>query len=106
MRQAMNQAELPSVKNGAPRRQRSAPKEDPPKKVQLTQRTLMIEVPVLEGLDGYASRRVQIDRMTSKQASRLKSIRFALEESGATLANGKPVKSAMHAVLWMLENME
>ena len=72
--------------------------------LELTRRTLSVEVPFIEGLDGYCSRRVDVT-LTSAQAEKLKGIAIGLEQREARLENGRIVKSQMHALQWMIESL-
>jgi hypothetical protein len=50
-------------------------------------------------------RHVDIGRLTQRQANMLKRIHRGLEDSGATLANGRQVRTAADVVRYLLENM-
>jgi hypothetical protein len=65
----------------------------------------VIRVP-MGPVPGYVTRRVDIHRMSSLQSETLAKILSGLQFAKATLLNGTPVKSPMHAVLWMLENVK
>lgn len=54
---------------------------------------------------GYIVRRVDIHRMTVKQSEMLASIASGLQFNHAKLENGTVVRSGMHAIQWMLENV-
>ena len=64
-----------------------------------------IEV-TLGPLPGYVSRRVDVYRMSVLQSETLAAILSGLQFNKATLLNGTPVKSPMHAIQWMLENVK
>jgi hypothetical protein len=63
-----------------------------------------IEIP-LGPLPGYIKRRVDIGRMSREQSERLGEITSGLQFSEATLKNGTRVKSELHAIRWVLENL-
>lgn len=54
---------------------------------------------------GYVARRADV-RLTRSQAATLRGITRGLQDSGATLANGRYVTTATHAIQWVLENAE
>lgn len=66
--------------------------------------TGLIEVP-LGPLPGYIVRRVDTNRMNSKQSEALAAITSGLEFKEARLIDGTFVKTEMHAIKWMLENV-
>ena len=63
-----------------------------------------VSVPVVEGLGGYARRRIDL-RLKGTQAERLKQIANGLEDAGATLADGKYVVNVTDAIRWMIEQV-
>lgn len=54
---------------------------------------------------GYVARRADV-RLTRSQAATLRSITRGLQDAEATLANGRYVTTATHAIQWVLENAE
>jgi len=54
---------------------------------------------------GYSTPRVDIRRMTELQRNNLKRVCRGLNDSGATLKDGKAVCDPHHAIRWMLEQM-
>jgi hypothetical protein len=64
-----------------------------------------IEIP-LGPLPGYIKRRVDIGRMSREQSERLGEITSGLQFKQAKLKNGTLVRSELHAVRWLLENLK
>lgn len=54
---------------------------------------------------GYVARRADV-RLTRSQAATLRGITRGLQDSESTLANGRYVTTATHAIQWILENAE
>ena len=64
--------------------------------------TVSIDVPVVRGLHGYATTRVDA-MLTQRQAIELRAITAGLRHRGATLLDGRPVDRPSHTVQWLLE---
>jgi hypothetical protein len=64
-----------------------------------------IEIP-MGPLPGYIKRRVDIGRMSREQSERLGEITSGLQFKQAKLKNGTLVRSELHAVRWLLENLK
>lgn len=66
--------------------------------------TVVIEVP-LSQCSGFATHRLNINRLSGKQAETLKRMTRGLEDAGAVLSNGTKVTDKTKAVMWLLENI-
>jgi hypothetical protein len=64
----------------------------------------IIEIP-FGPLPGYVKRRVDLGRMSQKQSLTLASITSGLQFKEATLIDGTRVRSELHAIKWVLENL-
>lgn len=73
-----------------------------PEPLPYTIETIAIEVPVVRGIRGYASNRVDA-RLTERQAIELRAITAGLRHRGATLLDGRPVDRPSHTIEWLLE---
>lgn len=73
-----------------------------PEPLPYTIETIAIQVPVVRGIRGYASNRVDA-RLTERQAIELRAITAGLRHRGATLLDGRPVDRPSHAIEWLLE---
>lgn len=73
-----------------------------PEPLPYTIETIAIHVPVIRGLRGYATNRVDA-RLTERQAVELRAITAGLRHRGATLLDGRPVDRPSHAIEWLLE---
>ena len=70
--------------------------------VHYTIETVSIDVPVVRGLHGYATTRVDA-MLTQRQAIELRAITAGLRHRGATLLDGRVVDRPSHTVQWLLE---
>lgn len=73
-----------------------------PEPLPYTIETIAIQVPVVRGICGYASNRVDA-RLTERQAIELRAITAGLRHRGATLLDGRPVDRPSHTIEWLLE---
>lgn len=73
-----------------------------PEQLPYTIETIAIQVPVVRGIRGYASNRVDA-RLTERQAIELRAITAGLRHRGATLLDGRPVDRPSHTIEWLLE---
>lgn len=56
-------------------------------------------------LAAYVARRCDVQQLTEPQRSVLKRLARGLSDSGATLANGKVIRSESDAIKWLLEGL-
>ena len=68
--------------------------------------TCLVELPLVEDLDGGLIVRVDVPLHYSEQRSALCRLRKALEQRGAKLKNGNPVTSHPDAIRYLLEQYE
>ena len=68
--------------------------------------TCLVELPLVEELDGGLIVRVDVPLHYAEQRSALCRLRKALEASGAKLKNGNPVESHPDAIRYLLEQYE
>ena len=68
--------------------------------------TCLVELPLVEDLDGGLIVRVDVPLHYSEQRSALCRLRKALAENGAKLKNGNPVESHPDAIRYLLEQYE
>lgn len=73
-----------------------------PEPLPYTIETISVQVPVVRGLRGYATNRVDA-RLTERQAHELRAITAGLRHRGATLLDGRPVDRPSHTIEWLLE---
>jgi hypothetical protein len=93
-------------------------KETPPPKIkQIVRelRTALVEAPLctnppgVEHLHGTRAAHINVHlypSLTKQGRMLLHQLYHALIENGAKLANGKPINSRNHAVVWLIEQLE
>ena len=67
--------------------------------------TVSIELP-MGPPSGYVRRRVDLGRMTAKQAEALSELTSGLQHKEAKLLDGAKVRTELHAIKWLLENLK
>lgn len=71
---------------------------------KITIRDMSVSVPLLDGIEGYTKRRVDVVFKTSEQAQFWKQATAGLLDRGAKLKNGKYVQSIGDTIKWVAEN--
>jgi len=66
---------------------------------------LTLKVPVADCGDGYASTRIDVQGLNSRQAIGLKKLERGLCDAGEKLADGSVVNNKTKAVKWLLEQL-
>lgn len=80
----------------------------PPKtksKQAKSQPTMLSVAGPMGDVPGYMCRRVDLFGMSKEQQTNLYRLLSGLVREGAVLRNGTVIKSPMHALKWLLENM-
>ncbi len=71
-----------------------------------TEKTVSIQLPVGELGSGYGgTNRVDVQRMTPKQKRTLRRVLRGLEDSGARMADGRPVRTAQDVFKYILDRV-
>ncbi|GMW02639.1 MAG: hypothetical protein AMXMBFR84_37750 [Candidatus Hydrogenedentota bacterium] len=80
--------------------------ETPAPEKTLTVVQSSVDIPILSELPaGYLSGHIDINQMTPRQRGAIRRINAALVAQGATLENGRFVKTNADAVKWILERV-
>lgn len=63
-----------------------------------------VSIPRFDGLDGYVTKRFEV-RLKGTEASILRAIRAGLEQQNCTLNDGRPIKTPLDAVRWLIQKV-
>lgn len=63
-----------------------------------------VTIPRFDGLDGYVTKRFEV-RLKGTEANILRAIRAGLEQQGCTLNDGRPIKTPLDAVRWLIQKV-
>ena len=94
------------MENGLPTVDSLPVEESKPKAKPKAAKSNKSSISVPKGpLPGYVKRRVDVGRMTRLQAESLASITTGLQFEQERLKDGSPIKTEIHAIRWMLEQV-